>query len=156
MTMGHTVEEFGHAPFPRAPLYGAAALVLVAILAVAFVRLTGTGASRLPESPAVQVRELRFEDRADGGIDVIDARAGQRIDVVTGTNGFMRGTLRGLARERKRAGVGPVAPFVLTARADGRLTLEDPSTGRHVDLESFGPTNTATFAQLLTLQAPPR
>jgi len=72
------------------------------------------------------------------------------VDVVApGTNGFLRGTLRGLARERKRQGIGPEAPFRLTAHDDGRLTLADPATGRRVDLESFGPTNAAVFSQLL-------
>jgi hypothetical protein len=37
----------------------------------------------------------------------------------------------------------------LIGRADGRLTLRDPSTGRIVDLESFGPTNAGEFAHLL-------
>ena len=40
-------------------------------------------------------------------------------------------------------------PSELIGRADGRLTLEDPTTGRRVDLESFGPTNAGVFAQLL-------
>ena len=43
----------------------------------------------------------------------------------------------------------PSSRFGLIGRADGRLTLEDPATGRRVDLESFGPTNAAVFAQIL-------
>ena len=66
------------------------------------------------------------------------------------TNGFLRGTMRGLARERKRLGVSPAIPFDLIGRADGRLTLVDPGTGRRVDLESFGPENAAVFAALMT------
>ena len=78
------------------------------------------------------------------------AAAARVIDTVApGTNGFLRGTMRGLARERKRQGIGPELPFRLIGRADGRLTLEDPGTGRRVDLESFGPTNAAVFAQLM-------
>jgi putative photosynthetic complex assembly protein len=154
MTMEHTVPEFGREPFPRAPLYGAAILVLAALAAVTFVRLTGEGASRVPDSPAVLTREFRFEDRPDGGINVIDAVANKQVEVITGTNGFLRGTLRGLARDRKLDGVGREAPFVLVARADGRLTLEDPTTGRHIDLESFGPSNVEVFAHLLTAGAP--
>ncbi len=69
--------------------------------------------------------------------------------VAPGTNGFLRGTMRGLARERKRQGVGPELPFRMIGRADGKLTLEDPGTGRRVDLGSFGPTNAAVFAQLM-------
>jgi putative photosynthetic complex assembly protein len=129
---------------------GIAALVLVSLLAVTMVRVTGIGASKQLDAAAIAVRDLRFEDRPDGGIDVFDARDDRLVDTVQpATNGFIRGTLRGLSRERKRVGVGPDSPYRLIARADGRLTLEDPSTGRRVDLESFGPTNTGAFAKFL-------
>lgn len=146
--------HFHNTPFPRAPLIGAATLVLVALLATTWVRLTGVGAAHVPDAAAVATRDLRFEDRPDGAIAVYDADRNSLVDVVTGANGFMRGTLRGLARERKRSGLGAEPPFVLTARVDGRLTLEDPSTGRRVDLESFGPTNEAVFARLLDPRVP--
>jgi putative photosynthetic complex assembly protein len=136
-------------PFPRAPLFAAAALVAFAIIAVAWVRLTGIGAAHVPDEPAVSVRELRFEDRPDGGVAVYDVQSNELVKVITGSNGFLRGTLRGLARERKRSGFGPDQAFRLVAHADGRLTLEDPATARRVDLESFGPTNVAVFAQLM-------
>jgi putative photosynthetic complex assembly protein len=137
------------APFPRAPLLAAATLVVLAIAAVAYVRLTGIGAAHVPDAPTVVVRELRFEDRPDGGVAVYDVRANELVEVITGSNGFLRGTLRGLARERKRSGFGSDQPFRLVGHADGRLTLEDPATARRVDLESFGPTNVAVFAHLL-------
>jgi putative photosynthetic complex assembly protein len=142
------------APFPRAPLVGAVVLVLLALLAVAFVRITGVGATHTPDAAAIVVREFRFEDRPDGSIAVIDAREDRLVEIVTGANGFLRGTLRGLARERKRQGAGAEQSFRLTGRADGRLTLEDPATGRRVDLESFGPTNAAVFAEMLTARGP--
>jgi putative photosynthetic complex assembly protein len=72
------------------------------------------------------------------------------IAVATGQNGFLRGVLRGFARTRRADGIGAEAPFRLTAWADGRLTLSDPSTGRRADLEAFGPTNEAVFAKFLT------
>jgi len=142
------------APFPRGPLLGAMLLVVTALVAVAIVRLTGIGAAHTADAPAVLVRDFRFEDRPDGSISVIDAADGRQVELVTGANGFLRGTLRGLARERKRQGVGAEQSFRLTGRADGRLTLEDPATGRRVDLESFGPTNAAVFAQMLMAKAP--
>jgi len=146
--------EHTHSALPRAPLLGAMVLVGLALLAVAFVRITGVGATHTPDAAALVVREFRFEDRPDGSIAVIDALDGVQVETVTGANGFLRGTLRGLARERKRQGVGAEQAFRLTARADGRLTLEDPATGRRVDLESFGPTNAAVFAQMLTAKGP--
>ncbi len=151
------MSEFTDSAFPKAPLVGAALLVVAALLAVALVRITGVGAIHVPDAPSVETREFRFADRADGSIAVQDARTQQLVDTVApGTNGFLRSTLRGLARERKRQGIGPEPPFRLIGRADGRLTLEDPATGRRVDLESFGPTNAAVFAQLLAVPGSPR
>jgi putative photosynthetic complex assembly protein len=151
------MSEFTDSAFPKAPLVGAAALVVVALLAVALVRITGVGTIRVPDAPAVDTREFRFADQADGSIAVQDARTREVVDTVApGTNGFLRSTLRGLARERKRQGIGPEPPFRLIGRADGRLTLEDPATGRRVDLESFGPSNAAVFAQLFAAAPTPR
>ena len=144
------------APFPRGPLLGAMLLVVTALVAVAIVRLTGIGAAHTADAPAVLVRDFRFEDRPDGSISVIDAADGRQVEIVTGANGFLRGTLRGLARERKRQGIGPEEPFRLIAHVDGRLTLVDPATGRRVDLESFGPTNAAVFYRLLVADGGPR
>ena len=66
-----------------------------------------------------------------------------------GTNGFIRGVLRGLARDRKLQRIGTEPPFRLTRWVDGRLSLDDPATGRRIELGAFGPTNAAAFAGLL-------
>jgi putative photosynthetic complex assembly protein len=94
------------------------------------------------------VLQLRFEDRPDGSIAVIDYKTGREIDAIQGEAGFVRGTLRGLAQERKRRGLDSGPPFELIYRADGRLTLADTATGRMLDLESFGPINASTFFKL--------
>ena len=125
-------------------------MVAAVLVSVSFVRLTGIGVIRVQDAPTVSVREFRFEDRADGSIAVLDPASGRVVETVApGSNGFLRGTMRGLARERKRQGVSPELPFRMLGRADGRLTLEDPGTGRRVDLGSFGPSNAAAFAQLM-------
>jgi putative photosynthetic complex assembly protein len=139
-------------PFPRGALLAVGALLLAALAGVAAVRLAGADI-RAPDAPPSFTRELRFEDRPDGSVAVIDAGSNRVVDTVTGEAGFFRGTLRGLARERRRLGLGPEAPFQLIGRADGRLTLADPATGQRVDLESFGPTNAAVFARFLTVGA---
>lgn len=102
-------------------------------------------------APVRWQRLLHFEDRANGDIAVLDAGNGQEITRIQGEQGFARGTLRALARERKRRELGPQQPFELVAYADGRLTLRDQATGQRIYLESFGPTNAAIFARL---QAP--
>ncbi len=134
----------------RWPLLAAGALVLLTLLTVTLVQITGVGAVRVPDAAEVSVREFRFEDRSNGSIVIVDAGSGQLVETVAPeSNGFLRGTMRGLARERKRQGIGPQAPFRLVGRADGRLTLLDPTTGRRVDLASFGPTNASVFAKLM-------
>lgn len=139
--------------FPRWFLWGAAGLIAFSLLSVALVRLTGGGPDQQPASAALE-RPLRFEDRPDGGIAVIDGRTGVLITAVHGEQGFLRGALRALARERKARGLGSAEPFQLIAGNGARLTLVDPVTGQRIDLESFGPTNADAFARLLTAQPP--
>jgi putative photosynthetic complex assembly protein len=146
-------DGFRTTSFPLAPLVGAAALVVIALAGVAAFRASGLETTRVAESPVVSQGEFRFEDQDDGSILVLAGGDGTVVDTVApGTNGFLRGTLRGLARERRRQGIGPEQPFQLVGHADGRLTLVDPATGRHVDLEAFGPTNAGVFVRLLNLQ----
>jgi putative photosynthetic complex assembly protein len=155
--MSATLRAVKRAPdsFPRWFLLGAASLIVFSLASVGLVRITGNGPDQRAAAP-VQERPLRFEDRADGGIAVIDGRTGELVAAVQGEQGFVRGALRALARERKQRGLGAEQPFELIARADGRLTLFDPATDKRIDLESFGPTNAGTFARLLTDQAPAR
>lgn len=112
---------------------------------VALVQMTGHGPKRR-EGQALSRRLLRFEDMPDGGILVLDHARGDRLAVMTGEQGFLRGVLRSLMRERRRSGMDLRAPLELVARADGGLTLADPSTGQRIELESFGPSNLAVFA----------
>ena len=123
--------------------------VIIIILLLVFINSRDLSTVREPDASPVKVLQLRFEDRPDGSIAVIDYKTGKQIDAVQGEAGFVRGTLRGLAQERKRRGLDSGPPFELIYRADGRLTLSDTATGRLVDLESFGPTNACTFFKLL-------
>ena len=143
--------------FPRGALLGAALMVGLSLAAAAGARIVGV-ASMIPVSAALFQRDLRFEDRSDGSIVVFDGTASRPSEVIApgGNNGFLRATVRGLAQERKRQGFGADAPFRLTGWADGRLTLDDPLTRRHIELEAFGPTNAQAFAGFLTLTRPER
>ncbi len=124
------------------------AALIVIILLLTFINSRDLNKIREPDASPVKVLQLRFEDRPDGSIAVIDYKTGKQIDAVQGEAGFVRGTLRGLAQERIRRGLDSGPPFELIYRADGRLTLSDTATGRLVDLESFGPTNAGTFFKL--------
>jgi putative photosynthetic complex assembly protein len=138
-----------HGGIPRGVLLGAFALVCFSIIATAAARVSDVGTVHMPQRRAVETLALAFVDRDDGGIDVIDAIKGSSISSVEpGTNGFIRATLRGLVRERKRSNIGPATPFLLTRWNDGAITLEDRETNRKLDLDAFGPTNAGAFARL--------
>ena len=145
--------EHPHA-VPRGALVAAAMLVGASILLAGLARTTGVGTLSNPTSSPVESRELRFEDRPDGAVAVYAVGSDRVVDVLApGTNGFIRSVLRGLARERKLRGIGREPGFRLTRWADGRLSIEDPSTGRSVELGAFGPANSSAFARLLSARA---
>ena len=122
--------------------------IISIILLLVFINSRDLSKVREPDASPAKVLQLRFEDRQDGSIAVIDFKTGKQIESVQGEAGFVRGTLRGLAQERIRRGLDSGPPFELIYRTDGRLTLTDTATGRMVDLESFGPTNAGTFFKL--------
>jgi putative photosynthetic complex assembly protein len=135
---------------PRGLLIAIAAMVVITLIGVASVRLSGVSI-HTPDASPVASRSLRFEDGPDGSVAVLDGKTGREVERVQGEAGFLRGALRALARERRMRNLGSDAPFELIARTDGRLTLSDPATGERIDLESFGHTNAAAFARLLTV-----
>lgn len=137
--------------FPRWILYFAAGIMAFSLISVGLIRITGNGPDQRAAAPTVQ-RSLVFQDQKDGGVRVADGLSGETLTVLHGEQGFVRGALRALSRERYSRGIGSSQPFDLIARVDGRVTLMDPSTGHRVDLESFGPTNTAEFARFLAMK----
>ncbi|OYX93549.1 MAG: hypothetical protein B7Y74_09360, partial [Novosphingobium sp. 35-62-5] len=93
--------------------------------------------------------------RADGAVVVKDTDSGETLAVLMGENdgsGFVRGVMRGMARERKMKGMGQATPFELALWTNGSLSLLDPATDRSVELGSFGPDNRAAFAKFLKTQ----
>lgn len=142
-------------PMARGPLLALAAVAVMSVAATAVVRWSGPAAgagAAAAAAPTLQLRTLHFGDAADGGIAVRDARTGALLDTLHGEQGFVRGVLRAMTRERRIRGVtGSTAAFELGVATDGRLKLHDPATGMQLDLEAFGPTNAGAFARLLTL-----
>ncbi len=143
--------------FPRGALIAAAALVGFSLLVTAAVRVGWL--QPMPSAHSVRAetrvqpvasRDLQFFDRQDGAV-VIQEPGGEVIRIIeSGTkDGFVRGVMRGLARERQMNDVGEAPPFRLTRWADGSLSLTDTATGRVIELGSFGPSNRATFDTLL-------
>lgn len=137
--------------FPRWVLWTTALLLVSIISAVALVRITGNGPDQLAAT-TVSERLLRFEDSPGGDVAVIDGETGKLLTTMSGEQGFLRGALRALTRDRAARKIGSEQPFKLTARTDGRLTLFDPMSGQRIDLDSFGPTNAAIFVPFLSMQ----
>lgn len=124
-------------------------LFLLVVLAGVTLQMKVFGAAPPQPHEAVQwERKLSFVGQANGDIAVLDAGTQQEVARFQGEQGFLRGSLRALNRERKRSGMNPDLPFQLTGHVDGRITLLDTATGQHLSLESFGPTNSAVFSQL--------
>jgi putative photosynthetic complex assembly protein len=140
-------------PFPRAPLAGAGLLLALTLLTVGAARSGLVDVSTRPDPAGAAApeasRDLRFYDRADGAVVIEDASGAEAAIVEPGSGGFIRGVVRGLARDRKARGLGPEPVFRLTRWSDDRLTLEDTATGRRLELTAFGPTNKDAFAALL-------
>jgi putative photosynthetic complex assembly protein len=146
------------AAIPRPVLIGAG---LMMVTAMAFATLS----KRLPadvERPAwapkslatdsaLESRTLRFEDQADGSVDVLDAADGRSIATFApGTNGFARVVLRGMAKERIGVGGDKSQAFRLRRTEEGGLALGDPATGREIHLTAFGEASLAAFEHLMT------
>lgn len=142
-------DPFNGTGMPRGALAGAAALILISITAAGYGRLSGHGISAPPAATRVLTRNLHFNDRADGAVVVTSDESTRTTVIEPGTNGFLRGVMRGLAQERKRRDIDGGPPFRLTRWSDGRLSIEDSATGRSIYLTAFGPTNQAAFAAVL-------
>lgn len=130
--------------------------VLAATLAAVAWETQSSGGVIASETPAIAWQQtLRFEDRPSGAVAVLDAASGKEIAQFQGEQGFLRGSLRAMARERHSRGLGSEAPFLLMGHVDGRVTLHDTATGERLNLESFGPTNSAVYSQLRLAQPTP-
>lgn len=142
---------------PRGALIGAAGLIGISLLAVTLARLEKL--SLPPEQPlsvaqieaaSVHTRVLQFVSNADGTLSIVDQASGRTIETqAADSGGFVRGLLRGIAREHKVRGVTGVPTARVTLWKDGRLTLDDVATGESIDLGAFGGGNRKTFEDLL-------
>ena len=145
-------------PFPKGALLVAGALVATAMSAAILVR---TGVVPVEASPVLQraaehmkplkTRDLVFADDADGGVTITDVSTGKPAEVIApmSHSGFIRGVMRGLARERRMNKASAATPFRLASWPDGGLSLTDLATGRVIELGAFGETNRAAFAELI-------
>jgi putative photosynthetic complex assembly protein len=146
-----------HPTVPRGALIGVAGLLAMTIALTGAVSLGLLPQSANPEAsrtaghvaPAQQ-RALVFTDRADGAVVISDAATGDVVSTIGfGQGGFVRATVRRLARERAMAGVGAAPPFTLIRWDNGALSLRDPETGAEAELYGFGADHVRAFAEML-------
>ena len=108
-------------------------------------------------APLVKSTNLIFKDDSNGDIlvEVLGSETEKssvssvKVLRFSGEQGFLRGTLRALARDRRVRNLSPEAPFVLALDQDGRLAITDTLTNKGIDLVAFGTDNLAVFEQLL-------
>lgn len=155
MSLVHDHEQ----TIPKHAVASAAMLVLTALALTTLVKVGVLSREAVPAvvrseahvAPVI-VRQLTFSDRTDGAVVVRDVATGETVRVlVDGVpgNGFVRGVMRGMARDRHIHGIGMAPPFTLTLWKNQSLSLEDKATGRSIELGSFGPDNRAAFAAML-------
>lgn len=142
---------------PRRALIAAAVLLLFTIALTGAVRLglipqsANPSAERAADHVApAQSRDLRFVDRADGAVVVSDATTRETVKVIGfGQGGFVRATLRRMAKARAAKGIGAEPPFTLVLWENGALSLRDPQTGRDAEIQGFGKDHSQVFLEML-------
>ncbi len=146
-----------HEAFPRGALIAAAGLVSFSLVATILGNHAGLGnhlgrvASTIPpiSAPAREV-SLAFADQTDGSVQVKDFASGRVLGVLpAGSDGFVRGVMRGMAHERMAHHITSGPGFHLVEGTDRRVVLEDPATGRRIDLNAFGDINLKAFSRFL-------
>lgn len=144
-------DPFNNQNMPTGLLVAVFSLLGFTLLAVAaFTTLHGPAPLEVDYDGSVS-RDLRFVDLGAGEVGIYAWPEGQQIATLPpGQENFIRGVMRGLARERRGIGVGDDVPFRVTQLGDGRMTLQDPATGRVLLLDAFGPTNSGSFKNLIT------
>ena len=104
------------------------ALIVFTVLATGLGRWSDVGSVHMPTAYAVETLFLQFEDLDDGGVAIRKAQDHSLLfKVEPGTNGFIRGTLRGLVRinplcssigtmDRSRCKMNPLAAGLILMR----------------------------------------
>ena len=98
------------------PMAWIGVMLLAMLVAVGLARWSGLD-PRTPDAAVQWQRDLQFRDVAGGDIAVLDHRTGQQVAQFSGEQGFLRSTLRALARERHRESLSGDAPFLLASSA---------------------------------------
>jgi putative photosynthetic complex assembly protein len=69
--------------------------------------------------------------------------------IAFGEGGFVRATMRRLAKARAASAIGAERPFRLVRWENGALSLIDPATGKEAEIYGYGADHVRAFAELL-------
>jgi putative photosynthetic complex assembly protein len=131
---------------PRPWTHPVQPLVLAAVVLAGVLMAVQERPARSDEAVPAWTRSLRFLDQS-GAIRVVDAESDRELALLEGEQGFARGVLRTLVRERRMRQLDARRPFELRGGRDGSLMLVDPATGARIHLDSFGQTQKEAFAR---------
>ena len=142
------------AGLPIGPFLAAAGVLFIVALALFLPKNHGALIPvYIDKAPILSARALRFDEHADGTLDVFDAANGALIEnLPVDRNGFLHALVHGLGATRRRAHVPLAQSYSLTLFKDGRLVLADAATHTSIDMEGFGPTNMHGVLALLAGQ----
>jgi putative photosynthetic complex assembly protein len=136
--------------FPRLPLYSAFALVAFAFVTIIFSQLTGIGSMLTDPGRPVDMVDLTIRQGDGDRVEVSDANSGKILaDFAPGEGGFVRGSMRALARMRMTADVDVNEPYRVIKWSSGAVSLSDTRTGQRIYLNAFGPDQVAAFEKFL-------
>jgi putative photosynthetic complex assembly protein len=113
-------------------------------------KFTGIGAERVVNGAVVANYPVTMMVEADDAVALRSVETGQIVVAFDkGHGGFLRSAIRAFGLKRNQMKIAPASPFMVTRWESGRVTLNDPSTGHQVPVDSFGPMVTKMFAPLV-------
>ncbi len=137
-------------PFPRLPLYSAFVLIAFAVVAIIFSQKTGIGTMLTDPGRPLDMIDLTISQTVDDRVLVTEANSGRVLaDFAPGEGGFVRGSLRALARMRMTAEVDINEPYRVIKWSNGSVSLSDTKSGQRIYLNAFGPDQVAAFEKFL-------
>ena len=137
-------------PIPPAILIGGGLVMAVSLLMVTSARVGLTPHQHRPVAARVESLDFKVRSEAAGVEGVYAASDGRRVAALAARgDDFLPSLVDKLRQERRLRGVGGDAPFRLVRWSDGRVSMQDPTTGRELNLESFGSVNEANAARLI-------
>jgi putative photosynthetic complex assembly protein len=135
---------------PRVMTRAMLALVLTVLALVTIARVTDRPLiATPPEGEIVVSREVILAGDMSGSATVHNLDGTLVADLTPDQGGFISGVWRVVLRERTKHRVALDGPVVLIRRDNGRVEIQDPSTGWGADLMGFGADNARAFARLL-------